>query len=106
MHAGEGSEVELLDGYTMLASSVTSIDIDDPLGTGPGVVSSTGTVTYDGTANVSAVNGFMPLLGASFPLVTHSAFSGSFSTVNSSGLGGGQSFGVTYAAPQSTATVQ
>ena len=37
LHAGAGSEVELLDGYTMLASSITSIDIDDPLGTGPGV---------------------------------------------------------------------
>ena len=48
----------------------------------------------------------MPLLGASFPLVSHNNFSGAFSTVNSGGLGGGESFGVTYLTTNSQATVQ
>ena len=96
--------LDVAGGVTMQPTSVTNIDLD---GTGTGRIEATD-ITHDGTANVSAVNGFAPAVGASFGLTLidlGGSGTGAFSTVNSAGLGAGESFAVTYPGGQALATV-
>jgi hypothetical protein len=53
-----------------------------------------GSATLSGTLNVSLINGFLPNPGDSFQIMTFASRSGSFTTINGLGLGGGRSFQV------------
>jgi hypothetical protein len=60
-----------------------------------------GTATLGGTLNVSSINGFQPAKGATFQLVLAGSFSGTFSTINTTGFTGA----VTYSSSGITITV-
>ncbi len=102
---GPASTVTLAGSATMGAGTVANIGVD---ATGNGVLFAQ-SINHDGTVNLSAVNGFAPANGFSFAFTDvplGNTATGSFATVNSAGLGGGQSFGVTYGGDgTATATV-
>lgn len=95
--------------YTQLASGTLALEIE---GTGAGdkdllKVGSSGTnaVTLDGTFELELINGFSPVLDDSFLLIDHGTSTGSFSSVNVPGLGGGLSIDAVVGSGDTTATV-
>lgn len=62
-------------------------------------------VSLNGTLNLSLANGFVPTIGATFPLITGSTVSGQFATVNGTSINSGEHFEVTYSGTTVTATV-
>ncbi len=104
LHAGVDSRVILFDPLNMTGSSHVLIDIGGPALVGR-ISAISGTAVYDGTATISAVDGFMPNVSDSFVIFNHNGFSGNFGIVNSVGLGVGESFSVTFGATEGQATV-
>jgi hypothetical protein len=62
-------------------------------------------VSLNGTLNLSLANGFVPTIGSTFPLITGSAVSGQFATVNGTSINSSEHFEVTYSGTTVTATV-
>jgi hypothetical protein len=103
---GSGAGQLTINGnYTQTSSGVLNIDLG---GLTPGtqydqlVVS--GTVTLDGTLNITLVNGFTPSTGDTFTILTYSAFTGQFATINGLTIGGGLKFTPNYQAKTFTLT--
>lgn len=61
----------------------------------------TGTATLNGTLNVTLINGFRPAVGDVFQIISSGAFTGAFSTINTTGFTGQ----VNYSAGAITMTV-
>ncbi len=94
--AGPSSLIDISGTLSMTAATDTSIEADSAISTGR---IEANMIAHDGTLNMSAVNGYMPAGGDAFAITQVDAAlggSGAFATVNSFGLGGGQSFVVTY----------
>ena len=104
LHAGADSTVILLDALSLSAGSHVLIDIGGPALVGR-ISATSGAAVYAGTATISAVDGFMPSVSDSFVILNHTGFSGSFDTVNSVGLGAGESFSISFDAAEGEATV-
>lgn len=62
-------------------------------------------VSLNGTLSLSLANGFVPTIGLAFPLISGSAVSGQFATVNGTSINSSEHFEVTYSGTTVTATV-
>ncbi len=94
--AGPASLIDVSGALTMAASTATFIETDSDTTSGRLEAAN---ITHNGTLNMSAVNGYSPALGQGFDITQVDVAlggSGTFATVNSIGLGGGQSFVDTY----------
>jgi uncharacterized repeat protein (TIGR03803 family) len=69
-----------LDGSNLLSGGTLSFGINGPGNSGHLTV--TGSIVLAGTLSATLNNGYIPALGAAFPLVTYSSFSGSFTATN------------------------
>ena len=73
--------------YTQTSGGTLNIEIGGSTpGAGYDQLEIAGTAALGGTLNVSLVNGYRPEVGDTFQIINSSAESGSFSTINSSGL--------------------
>jgi hypothetical protein len=61
--------------------------------------------SLNGTLNLTLINSFLPAIGATFTILTASARSGQFATVNGLGINGGEHFQISYSATSVTLTV-
>jgi hypothetical protein len=68
-------------------------------------LAASGAAALDGTLNLSLIDGFVPVLGATFDVLTCGSRTGTFATVNGLGIGGGLRFQVSYATNKVTVTV-
>ena len=88
--------------YTQGANGTLNIEIGGATaGTGYDQLQVSGTAALGGTLNISLINGFRPAVGDVFPFILPSAFTGSFSTINTTGFTGQ----VNYSAGAITITV-
>ena len=62
-------------------------------------------VSLDGTLTLSLINGFVPAIGSSFTLLTGSAITGKFATVNGTSINASEHFQINYSGTAVTATV-
>jgi hypothetical protein len=64
----------------------------------------TGTAALGGTLGITLINGFTPGAGDTFTILTYSAFTGQFATINGLTIGNGLKFTPTYQAKTFTLT--
>ena len=62
--------------------------------------------SLDGTLNIKLINGYVPNVGDAFTILTGSAITGQFSTVNGLSINGGEHFQISYGATSVTLTVE
>jgi hypothetical protein len=62
-------------------------------------------VSLGGTLTIKLVNGFMPVVGDTFTILTGSAISGTFATVKGTGINSSEHFEVSYSSTAVTLTV-
>jgi hypothetical protein len=62
-------------------------------------------VSLDGVLTIKLVNGFVPAVGDSFTILTGSAISGTFTTVNGTSINSCEQFEVNYTSTAVTLTV-
>jgi len=74
-------------------------------GTQYGQLAVAGGASLNGTLNIKLINGFVPAIGDVFTILTGSAISGTFATVNGLGINSGEHFEITYNANNVTLTV-
>jgi hypothetical protein len=78
--------LNITGNYRQTATGVLNIEIG---GLTPGTqfdqLKVTGTATFDGTINVSLINGFTPNNGDSFQIITYTSPAGTFKTINGNG---------------------
>lgn len=83
--------------YTQDGASTLLIDVG---GSQPGVtydqVAITGNAVLSGTLQINLLNGYVPPLNSTFPILTAAAVSGIFSTINGADIGNGRQFTVLY----------
>jgi T5SS/PEP-CTERM-associated repeat protein/autotransporter-associated beta strand protein len=73
--------------YTQQSGGVLNVELGGATaGTGFDQVAVSGSATVDGVLNLSLVNGFQPIMGQRFAIITSSSETGNFSTINSSGF--------------------
>jgi hypothetical protein len=53
-------------------------------------------VSLNGTLNIKLINGFIPAIGDTFTILTGSAVTGTFATVNGLSINGSEHFTITY----------
>jgi hypothetical protein len=61
--------------------------------------------SLNGTLNVKLINGFVPAIGTKFTILTGSAVSGKFVTVNGLSINSSEHFDISYTATAVTLTV-
>jgi len=83
-----------LSTYTANATSSTNIGIRS--GTQSGQLAVANGASLNGTLNVTLINGFVPAIGNTFTILTASAISGTFATVNGLSINSGEHFTVSY----------
>ena len=69
------------------------------------VLNVTGTATLGGTLNIKLLNNFVPLIGATFEILSARQVNGVFATVNGTVINGNEHFTVTYNSNNVTLTV-
>jgi hypothetical protein len=84
VHPGDGPGLLSLSGnYTQTSAGILDIQLGGPApGTGYSVLSAGGTATLDGILDISLINGFIPINGEVFTILTAGSVNGVFSTVN------------------------
>ncbi len=91
--------------YTQLASGILNFDLGGlTAGSQFDQLVVTGSVTLDGTLNVSLINGFTPANNDAFAVLTFGSRSGDFATKNGLDLGGGMILIPTFGASAMTLT--
>lgn len=82
---GDGAgQLNLLGDYTQTSRAAMTINLGGEPATGDfGVLAITGSATVDGTLNVLSINGFVPMIGDTYTLLTASSVTGTFADVNS-----------------------
>jgi hypothetical protein len=92
--------------YTQNANGNLNIAIGGlTAGTQYGQLTVTNGASLNGTLNLTLINSFLPAIGATFTILTASARSGQFATVNGLGINGGEHFQISYSATSVTLTV-
>jgi fibronectin-binding autotransporter adhesin len=74
-------------------------------GTQYGQIAVTNGVSLNGTLNLTLINGFLPKIGDNFVIMTGSAISGTFATVNGLSINSGEHFVIAYNPANVTLTV-
>ncbi|MGA8492947.1 MAG: hypothetical protein WB711_21170 [Terriglobales bacterium] len=69
------------------------------------VLNVSGTATLNGTLNIKLLNNFVPLIGATFEILTARKLTGTFATVNGTKINDSEHFTVTYNSDNVTLTV-
>ena len=64
-----------------------------------------GTATLSGTLNITLLNNFVPVVGATFQILRAKHVTGTFTTVNGTAINGSEHFTVTYNPTNVTLTV-
>ncbi|MFK8029447.1 MAG: PKD domain-containing protein [Gammaproteobacteria bacterium] len=97
LHVGPDSELLLADALTALTAG-SDVKIDVGVGDTAGVITTVvGTSTLNGTLTMKPINGYAPSVGTMFTIMdVGNPVSGTFSTVDSQGLGVGESFSIDY----------
>ncbi len=89
--------LSIAGNYSQGSAGTLTVDV---AGTTPGagydVLSVAGTANLDGTLAIATAQGFGPLAGDSFPVVTTASRTGTFATVSGLDLGGGENYRVDY----------
>lgn len=92
--------------YTQNAAGGLNIAIGGvTVGTQYGQLAVTNGVHLHGTLNVALINNFLPAIGNTFTILTGSAVSGTFATVNGLGINSGEHFTISYNPSHVTLTV-
>jgi hypothetical protein len=104
---GRGSTVSVSGSYSSSSTSrlITQIGGADP-DTGFGRVVATNIASINGRLTPSTVDGYDPVLGSSFPVVTGSPRSGTFSSVTPFATPSGRSLGAAYDATSARVVVE
>lgn len=92
-------------GYTQTAAGALDADI---AGTNSGQFSQLnvkGTASLHGTLNIKLLNGYVPVVGATFQVLRALHMNGSFATVNGTSINDSEHFTVTYNSNNVTLTV-
>lgn len=98
---GQAGVLTINGTYTQTAAGALGLDLG---GTAAGefdrlVVNGTaGAASLAGTVNLSLINGFVPAVGNSFPVLAYGSRSGKFTTMTGMDLGGGRFFVTAYGA--------
>jgi len=81
------------NSYTQKSTGSLNIDIGGTtVGTQYGQLAVTNGASLNGTLNIKLVNGFVPAIGNTFTVLTASAVSGTFATVNGLSINSGEHF--------------
>jgi hypothetical protein len=92
--------------YTQNASGSLNIAIGGlTAGTQYGQLAMANGASLNGTLNVTLINNFIPAIGNTFTILTGSAVSGTFATVNGLSINGSEHFTISYKATNVTLTV-
>jgi hypothetical protein len=90
--AGAAGSINITGDYTQTPDGVLALKIGGyNAGSDFDQLNVAGTATLDGTLNVSLLNGFFPMDGDGFQVLTYGAVSGDFATYNGLDLAGGVS---------------
>jgi hypothetical protein len=81
-NAGQPGILNLKGAYTQTASGALNIEIAGTSGTALGQLLVTGKATLDGSMNLSIINGFLPVLGDLFKVVTFASATGTIAKYN------------------------
>jgi hypothetical protein len=104
--ANAGGTVKVSGDYTQTASGTMSVQVGGTASGQYGTVSVSGNATLAGTLNVAAVNGYAPNVGDTLPgVLSYGSQTGSFGTINASGLPAHEALTPTYDATGLTLTV-
>lgn len=99
-------KLSVTGSYTENASGVLDVAIEGTqAGTQYSQLAVANGVSLNGTLNINLINGFVPAIGDLFTIVTGSAVSGQFATVNGLTINSGEHFEVGYTANSVTLTV-
>jgi hypothetical protein len=92
--------------YTQNANGSLNIAIGGlTAGTQYGQLTVTNGASLNGTLNLTLINNFLPAIGNTFTILTMSARTGQFATVNGLSINGGEHFQISYGATSVTLTV-
>ena len=106
LRIGSGAVFSVSDTYTQKSTGTLAIAIGGPPGSGlNGTLTVAGTAALDGTLTLSLANGYTPMLGDVFTIITAGNFQGTFATITGTDLGNGMRFQVSYSAAGVTLTV-
>jgi hypothetical protein len=94
--------VSVSGAFSNGAGGTVTTDIGGTSTTQFGRVTVTGAATLDGTLSLNVVNGFSPVAGNTFPIMTYASRSGQFATINGLTIGNGNQFNPTYNATNLT----
>jgi hypothetical protein len=104
MTVAAGATLSLTGNFSEPASGILNIQIGGTSASQYGVLAITGSATLAGTLNVSLVNGFVPAVGNTFPVITYGSHTGTFDTINGLSLPNNESFTPSYNAANFTLT--
>jgi hypothetical protein len=93
--------------YTQNSNGSLNIPISGTtLGTQYGQLAVANGASLNGTLNISLINNFVPAIGDTFTVLTASAVTGTFATVNGLSINGSEHFAITYNPTNVTLTVE
>jgi len=98
-------ELQITGGYTQTAMGALDANITGAKSGQFNVLNVTGTATLGGTLNIKLLNNFVPLVGATFEILSARQVSGVFATVNGTVINNSEHFTVTYNSDNVTLTV-
>jgi hypothetical protein len=99
-----GSAINITGDYTQTGGTL-GLDIAGTSSSLMGVMNISGTASLGGTLNVSFVNGFAPVAGDAFKVLTFGSRSGTFKTITTQGLPTGRTLIANYNSGDLTLTV-
>jgi len=98
-------KLQITGGYTQTAMGALDANITGANSGQFNVLNVTGTATLGGTLNIKLLNNFVPLIGATFEILTARKVTGVFATVNGTVINSSEHFTVTYNSDNVTLTV-
>jgi len=101
---GAGARLDVSGAFINASSGSITLDIGGTSATQFGRVTVSDEATLDGELNVNLVNGFVPSEGNTFQLLTYGSRTGTFATINGTGLPNGLVLVPTYNATNLTFT--
>lgn len=102
----QAGKLSVAGSYTQDSTGVLSVAIGGTqVGTQYSQVAVSNGVSLNGTLNVTLINGFVPTIGTTFVVLTGSALTGQFTTVNGLSINSGEHFQISYKPKEIALTV-
>ncbi len=98
-------KLQITGAYTQTAMGALDANITGANSGQFNVLNVTGAATLGGTLNIKLLNNFVPLIGATFEILTTRKVTGTFATVNGTTINSSEHFTVTYNSDNVTLTV-